>query len=115
MNRPKRFTNSCATIIDQVLANSMIDSPLHKDIVKTDIIDHFAVFWLLKTNFEQSNIKNTIREWDINQTSDDHFNFVFNSIDWGLVTKIWQSNNSFNTFKKMFKFLIQRFLKKKLK
>ena len=42
-NRQIRVTNTSATIIDDILRNSIIDSPLHSDTVKTDISDHFAV------------------------------------------------------------------------
>ena len=77
INRPTRVTKTCATIIEHILANSIIDSPLHSGIIKTDISDHFAVLCLLKTNFEQSNIRNIIVKQEIN---------LFNSIDWNLVT-----------------------------
>ena len=60
INRPTRVTKTSATIIDHILTNSIIDSLLHSGIVKTDISDHFAVFCLLKTNFEQSNVKNIV-------------------------------------------------------
>ena len=60
INRPTRVTQTSATIIYHILTNTIIDSPLHSDIVKTDISDHFAVFCLLKTNFGQSNIKNIV-------------------------------------------------------
>ena len=56
VNRPTIVTKTSATIIDNILTNTIIDSPLHSGIVKTD----FAVFCLLKTNFEQSNIKNIV-------------------------------------------------------
>ena len=56
INRPTTVTKTSATIIDHILTNSIIDSPLHSGIVKTDIINHFDVFCLPKTNFEQWNI-----------------------------------------------------------
>ena len=58
-----------ATIIDNILTNTIIDSSLHSGIVKTEISDHFAVFCLLKTNFEQSNIKNIVIKRDIKEAS----------------------------------------------
>ena len=45
------------------------------------------MFCLLKTNFEQSNIKNIIVKRDINEASIKHFKSLFNSIDWNLVTQ----------------------------
>ena len=102
INRPTRVTKTSATIIDHILTNSIIDSLLHSGIVKTDISDHFAVFCLLKTNFEQSNIKNIIVKRDINKASIAHFKSLFNSIDWNLVTQTSLPNDSYNIFLEIF-------------
>ena len=40
-------------MIDHIVTISIIDWPLDSGIVKIDISDQFAVFCLLKTNFEQ--------------------------------------------------------------
>ena len=71
---------------------------MHSGIVKTDISVHFAVFCLLKTNFEQSNIKYIIVKRDINKASVEHFKSLFNSIDWDLVTQTSLPNDSYVTF-----------------
>ena len=81
INRPTRVTETSATIIDHIFTNTIIDSSLRSGIGKTDISDHFAVFCLLKTNFEQSNIKNIVIKGDINEASIAHFKSLFNSID----------------------------------
>ena len=65
INSPTRVTKTSATIIDHILTNTIIDSSLNSGIVKTDISDHFALFCLLKTNFEQSNIMNMVIKQDI--------------------------------------------------
>ena len=52
INRPTRVTKTNATKIHHILTNTIIDSPLHSGIVKTDISGHLAVFCLLKRNFE---------------------------------------------------------------
>ena len=98
INRPTRVTKTSATIIDHILTNTIIDSPLHSGIVKTDISDHFAVSWLLKTNFEQSNIKNVVIKRDIDKASIERFKSLFNSIDWNLVTQTSLPNDSYNIF-----------------
>ena len=45
VNRPARVTKSSATIIDIVLTNTIIDSEVQSGITKTDISDHFAVWY----------------------------------------------------------------------
>ena len=69
---------------------------MHSGIVRTDIRDHFAVFCLLKTNFEQSNIKNITVKQDISEPSIEHFKSFFNSIDWILVTQTLLPNDYYN-------------------
>ena len=102
INRPTRVTKTIVIIIDHILRNSITDSPLHSGIVKTDISDHFAVFCLLKTNFEQLNIKKIIVKRDINEASIEHFKSLFNSIDWNLVTQTSLPNDSYNIFLEKF-------------
>ena len=57
INRPTRVTKSSATVIDRIVSG----------LIKTDICDHFAVFYLLKINLEQANIKKAIIKRDINE------------------------------------------------
>ena len=76
--------------------------PLDSGFVKTDVSDHFVVFCLLKTNFEQSNIKSIIVKRDINEASIEHFKSLFNSIDWDLVTQTLLPNDSYNIFLEKF-------------
>ena len=102
INRPTRVAKTSATIIDHILANTIIDSPLHSGLVKADISDHFAVFCLLKTNFEQSNMKNIVTKRDINEASIKHFKSLFNSIDWDLVTQISLPSHSDSIFLERF-------------
>ena len=60
INKPARLIETIAKIVHRILINSTINSLLNSGIVKTDIGDGFAVFCLLKINFQQSNIKNII-------------------------------------------------------
>ena len=75
---------------------------MHNGILKTNISDHFAVFHLLNSNFEQSNIKNIIIKQDIKESSIEHFKPLFNSVDWNLVTQTSLPNDSYNIFLKKF-------------
>ena len=52
MNRPSRVIKSSATVIDNILTNTIIDSHIQSGIIKTDVSEHFAVFSLIKTNLE---------------------------------------------------------------
>ena len=58
---------------------------MHSGVVKTDVSDHFAMFHLLETIFEQSDFKNIIIDWEIKEEIIEQFKSLFNSIDWNLV------------------------------
>ena len=59
---------------------------------------------LVKTNFEQPNIKNTVIKRDINEASNsiEHFKSLFNSIDWDLITQTSLPNHSYDIFLEKF-------------
>ena len=73
--------------------------------IKTDISNHFAVFSLIKTNLEQTNIKKIINKRQINEDSIKYFKTIFNSTDWDLLTKTFSTNGSSNIFLEIFHFL----------
>ena len=72
--------------------------------IKTDVSDHFAIFSLLKTNLELTNIKKTIIKRDINQGSMRYFKTIFNSTDKDLLTQTSSTNDPYNIF-------LERFIK----
>ena len=102
INRPTRVTKSSAAIIDHIVTSTLIDSHIQSGIIKTDISDHFAVFSLLKTDLEQTNIKKTIIKRDINEDSTKYLKTIFNSTDWELLTQTSSTNDSYNMFLESF-------------
>ena len=104
INIPTRATKLSATMIDHILTKPLIDLHIQSGIIKTDISDHFAVFSLLKTNLELTNIKKTIIKKDINEGSMKYFKTIFNNTDWDLLTQTSSTNDSYNMF-------LERFIK----
>ena len=51
-DRPAIVTKSSATVIDNILTHTIIDSHVQNGTIKTDISDHFAVFSLIKIDLE---------------------------------------------------------------
>ena len=47
INKPTRISKNNATIIDHLLTNTFINENYFTGIVKTDISDHFPVFFLI--------------------------------------------------------------------
>ena len=115
MNRPTRVTRSSATVIDNILTNTIIDSHIQSGIIKTDVCEHFAVFSLIKTNLEHTNIKNAIIKRDINEGNMKYFKTTFDSSDWDLLANILLTNDSYNIFLDRFiKNYDQGFLERKI-
>ena len=115
MNRPTRVTKSSATVIDNILTNTIIDSHIQSGIIKTDVCEHFAVFSLIKTNLEHTNIKNAIIKRDINEGNMKYFKTTFDSSDWDLLANILLTNDSYNIFLDRFiKNYDQAFLERKI-
>ena len=70
MSQKLRFIKCSERKVSQcnlALTNTTIDSRIRTSKIKADITAHFAVFYLIKTNFEKTNIKKTIIERDINE------------------------------------------------
>ena len=81
IKRSIRVTKSSAKIIDHILTNTLVESHTQSGITKIDIGDHPAVFPLLKTNLELTNIRKTIIKRDKNEYSMKYFKAIFNSTD----------------------------------
>ena len=48
VNKPARVTRNTATAIDHIIINSVINAEFKTGTIKTDICDHFPVFFILK-------------------------------------------------------------------
>ena len=48
INKPTRVTRSTATAIDHIITNSVINAEFKTGIIKTDISNHFPIFFKFK-------------------------------------------------------------------
>ena len=48
VNKPTRVTRNPASAIDHIITNSVINAEFKTGIIKTDIIDHFPIFFIFK-------------------------------------------------------------------
>ena len=93
IKRSSRVTKLIATVTDYILTNTIIESYIQSGIIKNDVSYHFAVFFLIKTNLNQVDKKNTIIKRYINEDSMNYFNYIFNSTNWELLTQTLFTNN----------------------
>ena len=48
VNKPTRITRNTVTAIDHIITNSVINAEFKTGIIKTDISDHFPIFFIFK-------------------------------------------------------------------
>ena len=61
INKPSRVTQKTATTIDHILTNSLTDTAFKTAIFKSDISDHFPIYFIIPSSMKQtSNTKNTV-------------------------------------------------------
>ena len=49
INKPTRVTKNTATLIDQIITNSLLHRTINTGILKRNISDHFPIFLIAKT------------------------------------------------------------------
>ena len=58
MSKPTRVTRKTATAIDHILTNSFIDTTYETGIIKSDVLDHFPIFFFISS--EKVSVQNGI-------------------------------------------------------
>ena len=48
LNKPTRVTRNAATATDHIITNSVVDAEFKTGIIKTDISNHFPIFFIFK-------------------------------------------------------------------
>ena len=51
INKSTRVTRTTATAIDHFISNRVADAQLKKEIIQTDLSDHFPIIFPLQTNY----------------------------------------------------------------
>jgi hypothetical protein len=53
INRPTRVSAHSATLIDNIITTEVFDKSLRKGIIKTDVSDHFPIFFAIDISKRQ--------------------------------------------------------------
>ena len=83
INKPTRITKTNATLIDHILSNDFASTDSLTGIVKSDISDHFLIFFITRGQFF-NNIQNktNIRKIEINEKSKQYLMEILNEVNW---------------------------------
>ena len=103
INRPTRVTRTTATAIDNILTNNFLEGKFSSGIIKTDISDHFSVFYSfnLSKNTSDKETK-TILKRNISNKNVDNFRLALRNASWDGVLLSNDANAAFNNFHNQF-------------
>ena len=72
--KPTRISKNNATVIDHLLTNTFINENYLTGIVKTDITDHFPIFFITETDINKTHTSNFVFKREINDVNLRKFN-----------------------------------------
>ena len=117
INNPTRVTKNTATAIDHIFINSVTTTKFKTGIIKSDISDHFPVFFVTDYNIH---IKKTKERFmfrrDLTVNSVEKFKYKLRTVSWDSITNSSDTNKAFDNFIEFFSSLYDEgFPKKKIK
>ena len=102
INKPTRISKNNATVIDHLLTNKFINENYSTGIIKTDISDHFPVFFITETEVNKKEKSNFVFKREINDTNLREFNETLLGVNWANVLRNTDPNTAYNDFIKIF-------------
>jgi len=106
INKPTRVTQSSVTSIDNILTNTILDVTLKAGIIKTDISDHFQIFFSLSHDTKTTkDSKIEIHKSKINKHAIQQFKESLSAVNWDKVYQecyLGRTNTAYTNFEKIF-------------
>ncbi|XP_065679861.1 uncharacterized protein LOC136094168 [Hydra vulgaris] len=103
---PTRVTQSSVTSIDNILTNAVLDVTLKAGIIKTDISDHFPIFFSLSHDTKTTNdCKIEIHKRKINKYAIQQFKESLSAINWDKAYQecnLGRTNSAYTNFENIF-------------
>ena len=99
VNKPTRITPTSITAIDNILTNSFFDLTLKTGIIKTDISDHFPIYFSTKTETSYENVPSgKYYKRIVNDTTINNFKDKLSNLNWDDVTNELNADSAYNKF-----------------
>ena len=106
INKPTRVTQSSVTSIDNILTNTILDDTLKAGIIKTDISDHFPIFFSLSSDTKTTkDCKIEIHKRKIDKFAIQQFKESLSAVNWDKVYQecnLGHTNSAYTNFEKIF-------------
>ena len=110
INKPTRATKHTATAIDNIFTNNFFNTNLKTGIIKTDVSDHFEIFFTDSDTDITSYPQETIfKKRILANTKINNFRTKLCNINWSDVLTLKNPNNSYNLFIKIFSKIYDEF------
>ena len=95
------------------MTNTFINENYFTGIVKTDISDHFPVFFITETDINKTNKSDFVFKRVINDVNLKKFNEALSGVNWTSVLRNTDPNTAYNEFLNIFLLQYNRFFPKK--
>ena len=117
INKPTRVTKKTATTVDHIFINSVTTTRFKKGIIKSDISDHFPIFFVTDYNIHIKETKeHFIFRLDLSDISVEKFKYKLCTVSWDSITNSSDTNKTYDNFIEIFSSLYDEcFPKKKIK
>ncbi|XP_065658746.1 uncharacterized protein LOC136083274 [Hydra vulgaris] len=106
INKPTRITPTSVSAIDNILTNTFLESSLKAGIIKTDLLDHFPIYFSLSQDLRTyNNPKTKVYKRKINQFSIKNFKDSLLEVNWDEVyheSNLGHTNSAYNLFINIF-------------
>ena len=117
INKPTRVTKNTATAIDHIFINSVTTTKFKTGIVKSDISDHFPIFFVAgyDIHIKETKERFIFRRY-LSDISVEKFKCKLCNVSWDSITNSSDTNKAYENFIEIFSSLYDRcFPKKKIK
>ena len=102
INKPTRVTRNTATAIDHIITNSVINAEFKTGIIKTDISDHFPIFFIFKCVVDNTEAgKEFIYKRNYSSNSIETFKQKLHEVNWNELKQSNNANKSYAKFSKI--------------
>ena len=99
VNKPTRVTRNTATAIEHIITNSVINAEFKRGIIKTDLYDHFPIFFIFKCVVDTTEaMEDFIYKQNYSGNSIETFKQKPREVNWNEVKQSNTANESYVKF-----------------
>ena len=102
INKPTRASKFNATIINHIWTNSFLSTGYFTGIIKTDISDHFPIFFISNEKISENAKHITIRKRVTDEKSILYFKEILHEVDWTHLYTLCNPKQAYSYFLRTF-------------